>query len=152
MDEHAYASLQKKYGLPDFHVLDVEFEISSIEEEGLILRGVCKKIRERIEVVIDVIEHVLQPDTNSYIDMYECKFFSGSEKDSLFVLLKHVMHSYRSLLEVEIVQDEKLYAQFIKDFFGEWQNLKKSLLPFFSKLKAVWKETKQDKAKLEYLG
>ena len=152
MEQSAYDVLKKKYGLPDFQALDADFEISSIESDSWVLKNVGKKILERLELVIDVVERILQPDTNSYANMYECKFFTGAEKDALFALFKHIMHCYRALFELDLLNDEKAHAQFIKEFFVEWQQIKKSLLPFTSKLKSVWKETTQDKEKLEYLG
>ncbi|MBI4141475.1 hypothetical protein HY484_00960 [Candidatus Woesearchaeota archaeon] len=152
MEQSSYDVLKKKYSLTDFNVLDAEFEISSVEGDSWILKNVCKKIRERLELVIDVFERILQPDTNSYANMYECKFFTGSEKDAILSLFKHIMHSYRELLELELLNDEKSYAQFIKEFFAEWLQIKKSLLPFVGKLKLAWKESEKEREKLEYLG
>ena len=65
---------------------------------------------------------------------------------------KHIMHSYRELMGLELLNDEKASAQFIKEFVAEWPQIKKSLLPFVEKLKLVWKEPRKDKERLEYLG
>jgi len=152
MDAQQYEVLRKKYNLPDFGALDAEFEISLIEEETFLAKQIGKKIRERLELTIDIVEHILQPDTNSYAEMYECKFFTGSEKDALLAIFKHIMHSYRELMGLELLNDEKASAQFIKEFVAEWPQIKKSLLPFVEKLKLVWKEPRKDKERLEYLG
>lgn len=152
MNQSAYEVLKKKHGLPDFSVLDCEFEISLIEDENFILRSICKKMREKVETSIDLIERVLQPDPNCYSDLYEHKFFRGSDKDALLVLFKELMHIHRAILELELRQDDSAYALFIKQFYSGWQELKNSLLPFISKLKLAWKESKQDKEKLDYLG
>lgn len=147
-----YDPIQKKWDLPSFSDLDRAFEISLIEEDKWIVRNVRKKIGERLELVIDVVQRILQPDTNSFADMYECKFFSGSDKDKLFVLFKHVMYWYRRSIELEIVQDEKSDAEFIRQALNEWLHIKKSVLPFVTKLKTVWVEREESKEHLAYLG
>lgn len=152
MDSKSYDSLKKKYSLPEFDELDAEFEISAIELESWMLKNICKKIGERLEITIDVVEKIFQPDTNSYSDVYECKFFTHTEKDALMLLFKQLMYLYRSLIEIEAVNDEKVYANFIKDFVSEWREIKKSLLPFLVKLKTTWKESTHKKERLEYLG
>lgn len=152
MNPNVYEPLRKKYNLPSFEELDSEFEIGVIEHETWVLRNIGKNMFDKLEMTMDIIEKILQPDTNSYVDLYECKFFSGSEKDELFALLKHLMHAYRELLELEFINNEKAHADFIKHFFPEWLQVKKALLPFITKLKSVWKEDKRHKEKLEYLG
>jgi len=152
MDVAAYDLLKKKYSLPDFSLLDSEFEISAIESDAFVLKNVCKKIGEKIERVISVIEKLIQPAAECYADFYEYKFFRNAERDALFVLFKELMHTHREILELELIEDEKAYAEFIKRVFVDWKEMKKSLLPVFSKLKSVWKETAEEKEKLEYLG
>lgn len=152
MDQNAYEFLKKRYGLPEFALLDNEFEISSIEQESFVLKNICKKIREKIENIVSVVEKLIQPTAECYSDFYEYKFFKNSERDALFVLFKELMHTHRSILELEIIEDEKAYAEFIKQLFLNWHEMKKSLLPVFAKLKSVWKETAEEKEKLEYLG
>ncbi len=152
MNPNTYEVLKKKHNLPDFNLIDSEFEISSIEDENFILRSICKKMREKVETNIDLIERVLQPDPNCYSDLYEHKFFRGSDKDALLVLFKELMHIHRAILELELLQDDSAYALFIKQFYSSWPELKKSLLPFIATLKSAWKKSNQDKEKLDYLG
>ena len=152
MDVSGYEAVRKKYDLPSFGELDKEFEISLIEAESFILRNVRKKVGERFELVINIVQRILQPDTNSFADMYECKFFKGSEKDAIFHLFKHLMHCYRQSVELEILQDEKSDAEFVRSVTKEWREIKQGLLPFISKLKMVWIEKDESKEHLEYLG
>ncbi|MBI4140488.1 hypothetical protein HY485_01480, partial [Candidatus Woesearchaeota archaeon] len=142
MEQSSYDTVRKKYSLPDFGVLDAEFEISVIEQESFVLKSICSRVRERLEFVIDVVERVLQPDPNSYVHMYECRSLNSSEKDELFLLFKQIMRSYRELMKIELFNEEKMFAEFIRGFVGEWQNMRKSLIPFFEKLSLAWTETK----------
>lgn len=148
----AYEALKIKYTLPSFSELDAEFEICSIEEENCTLRNICKKIHERIDGAVQIIEKIIQPDPNSYIDLYECKFFTHSEKDTLLKLFREMMFVSRTILELDLLQDEKASADFIRQFYGEWLGMKKTLLPIILNLKNAWKEDKRNKEKLDYLG
>lgn len=152
MKQIIYEPLRAKYGLPSFNELDSEFDISLIEEENFVLRNVCKKICERLDCTIDIVERILQPDPNSFVDIYECKFFRGAEKDELFRIFKQLMHSQRTIVELDLLRNDNLLADFIKRFYAEWLQLRKSLHPFIAKLKDSWKEEKQGKERLEYLG
>ena len=55
----AYDSYKKKLKLPDFNELDVEFEISSIEEEGFVLRKIRRKIVDKVIEFSDVLNRIV---------------------------------------------------------------------------------------------
>ena len=152
MKQTDYEPYRTKYNLPSFSELDNEFEIADIEQETAILRNICKNIYQRIDQCTKFIEKIIQPDANSYIDLYECKFFTHSEKDQLFEIFRQLMHANRTLLELDLILDEKQFAEFIKQFNTQWIQMKKMIQSYLIKLKNVWKEKQAGKTHLDYLG
>lgn len=147
-----YKHFGKKYKLPDFSKLDHEFEISLIEADRFLLRAIIQKMVEKAEFHSMLIENILSPDSANFCSMHECKFFSEEEKEKLFSLYKTLMKYNRRALEVSFTRNEKEEAAFIKDFFNEWDTLKKELLPVVGVMKKSWEKDTSMKEELEYLG
>lgn len=147
-----YELYRIKYNLPSFNDLDAEFEISSIEQETGILKNICKNIYQRLDQCTKFIEKIIQPDANSYIDLYECKFFTHAEKDKLFEIFRQLMYVNRALIELDLLAEEKPFAEFIKQFNADWTQMKKTIHPYITKLKNVWKEEQIGKEHLDYFG
>ena len=152
MIEKAYETLAKKHGLPAFEDLDKEFDLKSIEDTHRFSASICKKILERIEPVVEFVEHLLQPDVNSLADMYECKYVDIEDKNHLYVCYRKLMKTYRTFLELELTRSEKEDCHFITLFVEEWEGIKKELLPIVIKMKSSWSTPAESKEVLEYLG
>jgi len=143
--------MRKKYDLPDFSLLDSEFEISSIEDDKFPLREIRKKITEKIDLFNKLLEEAIQPETN-LVCMHECKAFSEEEKAEIYETFKKMMAFQRSSVLAYLANDEKSYAEFIKSFMKEWPSIKKDLSKFLQKLRDSWSEEKELKEDLEYMG
>ena len=109
-----YQGSAKKYKLPSFDSINNEFEISTIDEEGFILREIRRKINEKIEVYTKVLNGLLQPET-SLSDMYEYNVFNEEERDKMFKLFKRLMFFNRMSIETSIDEDDKKTSKFIND-------------------------------------
>ena len=81
-----YEKLRKKYNLPQFDELDHAFDIADLETDGPLLREIRHRVEERLEFVINTLDPVCQPDTNSVRSMIECGFFGDKEKKQAFLL------------------------------------------------------------------
>ena len=147
-----YEELAKKYKLPSFDSLNNEFEISTIEEKDFLLREIRRKISERIENYIKLLEGVLHPAESALCDMYECGIFLEEEKNQIFVLYKNLMFFDRFSVETSIGEDDKKNSDFIKEFWSQWENIKKELLPIFKNMKESWLKELKVKTELGYLG
>ena len=128
MVEKAYETLCKKYKLPEYAELDKEFLVSTIEETKNLSASIRQKMIERIEPVIEFVEHLIQPDTNSLADMYECKYIDAEDKSHLFGIYKKLMKVYRTFFELELLQNEKEDCHFIASFPSEWAQMKEELI------------------------
>jgi hypothetical protein len=148
-----YKELSKKHKLPDFAELNNEFEISSIEaeKEEFLLREVRRKITEKLEAYANILEEVLQPDTN-LSTMYEAGIFDEKERNGLFDIYKKFMFLCRLSVEASIDEDDKKSSDFINAVFRDWGAIKKHYLFFIKKAKESWLKTTSVEEKLKYMG
>lgn len=148
-----YGKLKKKYKqLPSFEVMDYEFEISSIENDGYIIRRIVEQIVDEIEYLLKLLENILQPDTNSFSAMYECNCYSGEEKRQTLELFKKLMVFHREGVEKIVELEEKNSVDYVCRITKEWKNYRKQTLTTIKKLKQCWVGTKEYKEILQYLG
>lgn len=153
MIHEAYEKLKKEHPiLPEYHKLDKEFEISTIENEEFLIREIKKKVGERYEPILELLEHIISPDPGSLSDVYECRTFTNGEKTQIVTLFKHLMSNYRMLLETDLLGDDNKDAETIKKVSEAWMTDKKQLAPFFKKLREGWEKQIEAKEILEYLG
>lgn len=146
-----YEALRKRYELPAFEDVDSEFDISGIELEGSLLRGIRSKVTEKLGDVRCLLEEVLHPETN-LVDLCESRVFDEDEKKGLFGLYKRLMVADRHSAELSVLNDEKLEAAFIKSFYSEWKGLKPELVKFIRKLKESWEKETEEGETAGYMG
>jgi len=146
-----YLALGKKHKLPGFESLDQDFEISTIEFYDFLLREIRRKMTEKIEIFIKVLDGVLQPEA-VICDMQECHVFNDDEKSKVYEVYKKLMYYNRLSFETAIDEDDKKSAFFIQSFFDDWRNLKKELSEILSKMKDSWEKESSIHEVLNYLG
>jgi hypothetical protein len=148
-----YAKLKKKFTkLPDFEVLDFEFEIGAIEKTGFVMRKIEERMFERLDPVMENIQNILQPDPGSFVCMYECTLFSAAEKEKLLDIYKSLMILKKSLQEASLTLEDSADVDVICIVAEKWPLLRKQALPFVKKLREEWKTKTETKEILEYLG
>lgn len=138
--------------LPSYDELDEEFEISTIEKETHVLREIRRKMNDKFENVIDIIERILQPDPHRFIDMLEYKSFTEPEKQQLFNICKAFVYHQRLNIEAEIALTDEMDATTVRAFYDAWQTHKQQLSQHIKKLKESWKKEVQSKEIIEYFG
>lgn len=153
MDKKLYDEVKKKYsGLPDFDLLNEEFELFSIEKPDFLLRQVCRKIRDRIEELVVFLENIIQPSAETFVSFYECSCFSDAEKKEVLKSFKKLMILYRSLLHADFLQSDENFVDVIKVCFKEFPELRLESCKWLNVLKDHWHEFKETKEILNYLG
>ena len=145
-----YEGIKKKYKLPEMEELQRTFGIGKIEEEP-ILAEIIKKIDDKVELFVKTIYRLMQPDT-FISDMHESGAFTEAEKKSMFDLYKKLMMVHDNALILEIDQDEKAEAAFIRDMHMKWKDLRKEMVSIVTKMRDSWKKDVDLKEDIGYLG
>lgn len=149
--EKQYNALKKKYSLPDFKDIDSEFDVSSIDQTTFLLRRICEKINEKIGNFIKILEELLQPE-GSIKSLYELRYLDDNDKKNAYFLYKKLMIRSIDFLSLSLTSNEKAHAEFIKNKFNEWENIKEDLKPLLEKMKKSWEIETDIKEDLQYLG
>lgn len=141
-----------KLDLPEFSVLDFEFELSTLEDEPFLLREVVKRCEERISSVLNLLSNILQPDAGSFTQLYECAYFSQQDKERVAELFRRGMILQRGLLVAEVSLDDKECAHILKDVARDWPGIREGAAGFLSKLRECWEQPSETKEILGYFG
>ncbi len=150
--EKQYSELRKKYKLPELKGIDMEFEISDLEQTNFPLRAIIRRIAERLDFYTTMVEETLQPDTAKLYAIHESRIFDDEEKKEMYDFYKELMIISRKSIEVSLQGNEKEEASFINEFMNEWEKIKSRLLSYIKRMKDSWKAETNIKEDLEYLG
>jgi hypothetical protein len=150
--ETSYKELLKKLKLPDFKILDDEFEISSLESEKFLLRNILRKIEEKLESSVTFIGSIVQPDGTTLSGMHETRFLTGDEKNNMYLLFKKMMKSYREIEELLISNDENGQASFLNIFLPDWIKMRIELRKYLAKMKESWTHETTREEDVGYFG
>lgn len=149
--QQKYDELKKKHALPAFNELNNEFELSAIENKDFLLRETRRKIDERIEFFVKILNSILQPEANM-AELHEGRDFSDSDKEDVFALYKELMVLHDTAVITGISCDESQDARFISETFKSWPSLKKKMIEIIKKMKDSWKTDVSVGKELGYLG
>ena len=150
--EKQYNELKKKFKLPDFKDIDLEFEISDVEETNFLLRVIIRRIAERLDFYTTMLEEILQPDTAKLYAMHESRIFEEEDKKKMFEFYRKLMILSRRSVEASLESNEKEEASFINDFMNEWEKIKSELLFYVRRIKDSWNKDADTKEDISYLG
>lgn len=150
--EKQYAELRKKHRLPDFKEIDFEFEISDMEETNFLLRGIIRRIAERLDFYTTMLEEILQPDAGKLYAMHESRVFEEDDKVKMFEFYKKLMILSRHSVEISLMNSDKEEARFINEFMNEWGKIKSELLFYVKRMKDSWNAELDTKEDVGYLG
>ena len=149
-----YQILSKKYKLPDFDVLDKEFEVSSIQDinEKFLIRAIRRRINEKIAFFIRIIDGILHPVSSSVISTYENRFFSDEEKQEALKVMRKLMQLDRKGLKIDIDPDINLDVDFINNVFTNFNEIKSKIKKIAFKMEEAWSKEKEEKFSDIYFG
>ena len=138
-----YESLKKKYNLPDYDSIDNEFEllyIGEIKEIKFPLRFIRRRINDKIALICNIVQTLIQPNPGSIINLQESVFLSKEDKLRYTHLLKDLMETERTSLRLDFDFDERKDAVFIKEALKKWTEYKQEIVKLTDKLIEGWKK------------
>lgn len=152
MIKNKYNDLQKRYNLPEYSILNQEFDIEDINEESeLILQKIRLKINEKIDFYSSLFENILQPDS-SLADLYEAHYIEDSTKNSAYSIYKKLVKILRksSLVSLNNIDNENV--EFINETIKEWLNIKPEIEKHLKRRIALWEKETDISEDLNYFG
>ncbi len=150
--EQHYNELGKKFSLPEFSIVDREFEISTIEKPAFLLRSIRRKIGERLEAITQFLDPLLQPDPNSFCSLFEYRCFTESERKEVLRQFQALMALYRASITADLGADDAEDAAFITRATNEFPAARQVLKPLVQKLADCWPKKIEQKDVVGYFG
>jgi len=150
-DRQVYDRYRSKYSLPEFDTVQKFLELSDIEDDGLLLVSMKKKIVDKLKNYLDILEPIIHPDTST-ISMYESRLFNDDEKNMVFQLFKQLMVLFRGANLTDLDENDEANAAFINSFFELFPKIKPDLEKMIRQQKESWEKEDTSKSDVGYLG
>ena len=135
-----YKKIQNKHNLPDFKDLNEDFNIEKVAEtetENLI-REIRRFMGEKFSNYLRFSEAILNPVNVPMFVFSIVKTIKPEDRKKLTEIYKKLSGIEVKLIELEIEFSEKKEAEFIKESFKTWQEIKKDLLEILKTIKDRW--------------
>ena len=148
-----YKEIQEKYNLPAFERLNEDFHIEKIAENEteLLIREVRKFMADRLFNYLRFIESFLNPVNVPMFVFSVIKIITPKEKEKLTEIYKKLAKMEVDLIELDIQFSEQKEAQFIKESYKIWQDIKEDMLKIVEVIKNNW-DNKNETDNKGYFG
>jgi len=148
-----YKEIEEKYNLPVFEKLNEDFHIEKIAENEteLLIREVRRFMADRFFNYLRFIESFLNPVNVPMFVFSVIKIITPKEKEKLTEIYKKLAKIEVDLIELDIQFSEQKEAQFIKESYKMWQDIKKDMLNIIEMIKNNW-DTKNETDNKGYFG
>jgi hypothetical protein len=148
-----YSEIQNKYGLPSFEEMNQDFNIerASDMEIELLVREVRKYMSDKLQNYMRFVETILNPSNASIFIFSIIKTIKEEDKKKLSDIYKKLSRYEVDLIELDVQYNEEKEANFIKEFFKVWQEVKKDMLSIVKVIKDNW-DKESEKNPKAYFG
>lgn len=138
--KEVYSSLRNEYSLPSFKDLNIDFQIEKIQymETEVLIREIRKCIGDKLSSYFRFIETLIQPANAQMFVFMILKNLDSNENAKLQSIYKKLSKFELELIELDLVFDLDKEAEFIKNAFTNWQEIKFELLDIIKKIKFNW--------------
>ncbi len=135
-----YSEIQLKHNLPSFQELNEDFSIEKAaeSESDLLIREIRKYVADKLVNYQRFIEAILNPSHASMFIFSVIKSLGADEKKTLEYIYKRLSKVELSLIELDVSFSEEKEAEFIKNLYSVWQEIKSDLLKVIGKAKENW--------------
>lgn len=148
-----YSLLRTKYALPDFKLLNENFEIENIDvgETELLIKVIRKHITEKIFYILRSLETFINPQ-NAPLFMFDIiKTFTDAEKQMIKDLYSKIAKYEVEAFGLEASYNENSEAEFVRKFGNEWPKISESLTKIYLAMNKSNKKDSKTSSK-SYLG
>ncbi len=148
-----YSLFEKKYQLPKFSELNIEFEIEKLQEHetDLLLREIRRAIGDKTVAFLKFFEVFLNPQAAPLFLLSAIKSLNAHDKIKIEKIYKRIVLIEVQAIALDIEYEEKKEAEFIKNTYKNWKDMKEDLKIIEEILSRVNQETKSNNGK-SYFG
>ncbi len=152
--KNKYSALQKKHSLPGFKEMNEDFYIEKIAENetDILIREVRRMVGDRLANYMRLLENLLNPVNVPMFVFSIIKLLGSEEKKKISDKYKELIKNEIKFLERDLEFNESKEAEFIKESFELWQDIKKDLAPVFEKVEKNWKPNADSTETKGYFG
>ena len=147
-----YEKIKDKYNLPDFNLLNAEFEFKPMQVDSSVIKHIARRMGEKVVYFSRGIDAVLFSFGNSLVLSYENKMLDEEEKKKIIELHKRIMFFDRGIWVLDIEENEEEDIKYIKELWKEWFDLKKEVLEYAKKIRDGWKKEYSNEKSGDYFG
>ena len=135
-----YNKIQLEFNLPSFEELNKDFYIEKIAETetDFLVREVRRFIADRLSNYMRLVETMLNPVNVQMFVFSVIKLIGVSEKKKLSEIYQRLAKKEIEILKLDIEFSEQKEADFIKESFQMWQEIKKEMLGFLEVIERNW--------------
>jgi len=131
-----YKIIKDNYNLPDFKTLNEDFHIEKVAEveTEILIREVRKFIADKMLNYMRFLENLLNPVNVPMYIFSIIKLLSVEEKKTISEIYQKLVKKEIQFIELDLEFNEEKEAEFIKDSYKLWQEIKKELLSIMKKI------------------
>ena len=147
-----YDLFRKKYNLPEFTKLNESFDIDELAEyeSEFLLRKIRKIISERIAGYMRFFEIILNPSNAPIFFFRIIKKLDNGDRENLNKIYERFGDLEIELIKLDLDYNEKKEAEFIKNIFKIFSDIKPDILEIIDKM--LSNGSKEEKDKGSYFG
>lgn len=144
-----YLELHNKHRLPSFKEMNEDFYIEKIAESetDILIREVRRTVGERLENYMRLVENLLNPVNVPMFVFSIIKLIGVEEKNKLQEIYKKLIQNEIKFVERDLEFEENKEAEFIRQSYELWQEIKKELANIFEKVQKDWGTKKEESSK-----
>lgn len=148
-----YKKIQEKYDLPGFEELNAEFwiEKAAEAETDFLIREIGKFMADKFSNYLRFVEAILNPVNSSMFIFSIIKSIREEEKKKLSEIYKKLAKIEIRLVELDVGFSEEKEANFIKESYEIWKEIKKDFRDVIERIKSNW-DTKFENNTKGYFG
>jgi len=147
-----YEKSAKKYGLPSFEKLNLDFEIDKLDKDtSSLLRMIRKLMMEKIVNSMTFLDMLLNPVNAPRMYFPFIRTINIDEKKIIDKIYSKLADLSLLSLDLEIDSNEKSEANLIKKTFNSWNQLKPDFRQILSNIKKP-KNLDNNKKERSYFG
>lgn len=135
-----YKKLKEEYNLPEFEKLNEDFYIERISEveTEILIREIRRYIAEKLANYMRFLEGIIHPINSPIFIFSIIKTINQEQKNQLTEIYKKLARNELKLIKIDIKFSKENEAEFIKNSWKIWLEIKEELLEILNKVEENW--------------